>query len=247
MDISLQLYSLREEESKDFAHALALTEQAGYQGVEFASYFGNSPEQMKALLSKYHLKAVSTHAGFQRLKEAFDEELGYARTLGYTLIVCPGIASESKEQVARDAQFLESCARKAAKDGITLGYHNHSHEFTRFGGVYALDILLQNAPSVKLEPDLCWIANADVDPVEYLKPLAKAGRVCAVHAKELGAHKETKVYIGEGVVDFKAVAGLCPPAKIPFIVEQEEYHGDHLDGITQSYKALRNVFDRLGK
>jgi sugar phosphate isomerase/epimerase len=243
MDISLQLYSIREDESENFAHALEMTEKAGYQGVEFAGYFGNSPEQMKSLLAKYHLKAVSTHAGFERLQKAFDEELAYAKTLGYTLIVCPGIKCESKEQVAKDAQFLESCAKKAAKEGITLGYHNHSHEFTKFGGTYALDILLENAPSVKLEPDVCWIANADVDPVGYITPLAKAGRICAVHAKELGKNKKKDVYIGEGVIDFKAIAGLCPPATIPFIVEQEDYHGDRLDGIAQSCTALRKALE----
>jgi sugar phosphate isomerase/epimerase len=247
MDISLQLYSLREEEGVDFEGALKLAEQAGYQGVEFAGYFGKSADQMKALLAKYHLRAVSTHAGFQRFTEAgaFDEELAYARALGYTLIVCPGIKCDSREQVVSDAKVLEAGARKAAGFGITVGYHNHSHEFVRFDGAYALDVLLENAPSVKLECDVCWAANADVDPVEYLGPLARAGRVCAIHAKELGADKKTELYIGEGAVDFKAIARLCPPGKIPFIVEQEEYHSEHLDGITRSYTALRNVFDSL--
>jgi sugar phosphate isomerase/epimerase len=241
MDISLQLYSLREDENENFAHALEMTEKAGYQGVEFAGYFGNSPDQMKALLAKYHLKAVSTHAGFERLQKAFDEELAYAKALGYKLIVCPGIKCDSKDQVAADAKFLESCAQKAAKEGITVGYHNHSHEFVQFDGKYALDVLLENAPTVKLEPDVCWVANADVDPVEYIKPLAKAGRICAVHAKELGKDKVKDVYIGEGIIDFKALAGICPPSSMPFIIEQEDYHSDHLDGITKSCAALRKA------
>jgi len=241
MDISLQLYSIREDEEENFDNALAMCAKAGYQGVEFAQYFGNSPDQMKALLKKHGLKAVSTHAGFDRFKKAFDEEIKYAETLNYKLIVCPGIGAESAEQIAADAKYLEECAKKAAKKGITIGYHNHSHEFKKFGGKYALDILLENAPSVKFEADVCWVANAGVDPVAYITPLEKAGRMCAIHAKELGRNKETDVYIGEGVVDFAAIAKVCPPAKYPWIVEQEGYHSSRLDGITVCYKTLTKI------
>jgi sugar phosphate isomerase/epimerase len=245
MDISLQLYSIKEEAQDNFAGALELTEKAGYQGVEFAGYFGNSPEQMKTLLAKYHLKAVSTHAGFERLQKAFDEEIKYAVTLGYKLIVCPGIKCDTKENTVKDAQFLESCAKEAAKKGITIGYHNHSHEYVKFDGKYALEILLETAPSVKFEPDLFWIANAGIDPIDYIRPLAKAGRICAIHAKEMAKTGKENVYIGEGKIDFKAAAGFCPPSQYPYIIEQEEFHSDHFDGIAKSYKGLRKVFDSL--
>ncbi|MDR2136622.1 MAG: hypothetical protein LBO76_08405 [Treponema sp.] len=43
MDISLQLYSIKEEAGENFAGALELARKSGYQGVEFAGYFGNSP------------------------------------------------------------------------------------------------------------------------------------------------------------------------------------------------------------
>ncbi|MDR2185863.1 MAG: hypothetical protein LBO80_09415, partial [Treponema sp.] len=61
MDISLQLYSIKEEAEEDFAGALQMTGKAGYEGVEFAGYYGNSPERINELLKQYHLKAVSSH------------------------------------------------------------------------------------------------------------------------------------------------------------------------------------------
>jgi sugar phosphate isomerase/epimerase len=245
MDISLQLYSIKEEEAESFPGALELCAKAGYQGVEFAGYFNNTPDQLQALLAKYKLKAVSTHAGLPRFESAFDEELAYAKTLGYKLIVCPYIKCDSKENTIRDAKVLETCAQKAAKEGIIVGYHNHSHEFVKYDGRYAMDILLETAPSVKFEPDVFWVANAGIDPVEYLTPLAKAGRVCAVHAKEIAKQGKDNVYIGEGKIDFKAIAGICPPASLPWIIEQEEFSSDHFDGISKSYKGLRKVFDGL--
>ena len=245
MDISLQLYSIKEESKENFEHALELTEKAGFNGVEFAGYFDNSAEEMSALLKKYHLKPVSTHCGLDRLKTALDVELEYAKALGYKLIVCPGIGCDSKEQIIRDAGILEACAKKAANDNIVIGYHNHAHEYAKFDGVFALDILFENAPTVQFEPDLFWIAVAGVDPVEYVKPFAKAGRVCAVHAKELAKEGRENVYIGEGKIDFRAIAGICSPLTIPYIIEQEEYSGDHFDGISKSYNGLRKIFDAL--
>ncbi|MDR0669675.1 MAG: sugar phosphate isomerase/epimerase [Treponema sp.] len=245
MDISLQLYSIKEDIKENFAGALELVQKAGYQGVEFAGYFGNSPARMKALLDGCHLKAVSTHLGLPRLREALDEEIAVAKTLGYRLLVCPGISADSAEGYANDARLLEECAQKAAKEGIIVGYHNHSHEFATYGGKYAQDIILENAPTVKFQPDLFWIAVGGVDPLSYLEPLARAGRICAVHAKELARTGKENVYVGEGKIDFTGVAKLCPPDQYPWIIEQEEYHSSHVDGISKSYQGLRRIFDSL--
>ncbi|MDR0525492.1 MAG: sugar phosphate isomerase/epimerase [Spirochaetaceae bacterium] len=245
MDISLQLYSIKEEVQTDFAKALEMVEKAGYQGVEFAGYFNHSPDQLKTFLDRYNLKAVSTHVGLERLRTGLDQELEDAEKLGYKLIVCPYCSCETKSQILEDARFLETCAEKAAGYGVTIGYHNHAQEFARFDGVYALNILLETAPSVKLQPDVYWIAVAGVDPAEYLAPWLKAQRICAIHAKELAREGKKNEYIGQGKIDFLSLAKLCPPAAYPWIVEQEEFSSDHADGIAQSCRGLREVFGRL--
>jgi sugar phosphate isomerase/epimerase len=211
--------------------------------VEFAGYYGNSPDQMKALLDSRGLRAVSTHVGLSRLREALDEEIAYARALGYRLLVCPGVSADSAEGYAKEAALLEECAQKAAKEGFAIGYHNHSHEFVKYDGKYAQDIILEKAPTVKFQPDLFWVAVGGVDPLSYLEPLARAGRICAVHAKELARTGKENVYVGEGKIDFKAVARLCPPDRLPWIIEQEEYRGDRFEGISTSYRGLRRIFD----
>jgi sugar phosphate isomerase/epimerase len=241
MDISLQLWSIKEEVEEDFARAFELTAKAGYRGVEFAGYHGKSPSQLGELLAKYNLQAVSTHAGIERLRTSLDKEMEYAKTLGYRLIVCPWSDCKTSEQVIADAEFLESCARKALKEGLTIGYHNHNQEFRKFEGRYAMDIMLEHMPSVKFEPDLFWIAYGLVDPVRYLTPLAAAGRIAAIHAKELDKEGPDNVYIGQGKIDFAGIAALCPPDKHPWIVEQEEFSSNHFDGISKSYQGLRKI------
>ncbi|MCL2232479.1 MAG: sugar phosphate isomerase/epimerase [Treponema sp.] len=241
MNIYLQLWSIKEEVTEDFARALELTEKAGYQGVEFAGYHGKTPEELKELLAQYHLKPVSTHVSLARLRQSLAEELQYAKKLGYKMIVCPWADCKTEAEVIEDARFLESCAQEAAKDGIIVGYHNHDQEFKRFGGKYAMDIMLENMPTVQFQPDVFWIAYAGIDPADYIKPLAAAGRICAVHAKELAKEGTENVYIGEGKIDFAAIAAICPPSEYPYIVEQEEFSSDHFDGISKSYQGLFNV------
>ncbi len=241
MNIALQLYSIKEEEEENYEGAVEMAARAGYNSVEFAGYFGYDPASMKRLLSKYGLTAVSSHIGIDRFRNNFEEELEYAVKVGYGMIVCPWLDCNSPEEIKADGAVLEKCALLAAEKGIKVGYHNHNQEFNKFEGKYALDILLESAPSVMLEPDLFWIAYAGVDPVGYIEPYAREGRICAIHAKEISENLKDNVYIGEGVIDFKAVDELVDHRKIPYIVEQEEYTTDHFDGISKSCQGLKKV------
>jgi sugar phosphate isomerase/epimerase len=108
-----------------------------------------------------------------------------------------------------------------------------------------MDIILETAPTLKFEPDVFWVAMGGVDPVAYITPLVKAGRICAIHAKELAKEGKDNVYIGAGKIDVAALAKLCPPDVYPWIIEQEEFSSDHADGIAKSDEGLRRVFAAL--
>ena len=241
MDIALQLWSIKEEVEENFDNALGLVEKAGYNGVEFAGYHGRSPEDLQKMLAAHHLKAVGAHVGIDRFRTAFDEEMAYAKALGFRFLICPWLDCNSEEEIIADAKVLEECAQKARAEGLVVAYHNHDQEFKKFGARYALDIILDNAPSVKWEADVFWVAFAGLDPVAHMRPYVESGRVCLVHAKEIAKTGTGNVYIGEGRIDFMAVAQLCPPAEYTFIVEQEEFTSDHYDAICKCIQGLRKA------
>lgn len=54
-NIGLQLYSIKELTSTDFAGALEKVAKAGYGGVEFAGYFNTPAPKLKALLQELGL------------------------------------------------------------------------------------------------------------------------------------------------------------------------------------------------
>ena len=45
--IALQLYTVREDMKNDFEGTLKKVKEMGYDGVEFAGLFGNTPEQVR--------------------------------------------------------------------------------------------------------------------------------------------------------------------------------------------------------
>ncbi|MFQ9738758.1 MAG: hypothetical protein ACLR06_14315 [Christensenellaceae bacterium] len=62
MKYGVQLYSLRETAEREGAEKiLQMVSEAGYDGVEFAGFYGRTPEEMKELLKNTSL------SGFRRI------------------------------------------------------------------------------------------------------------------------------------------------------------------------------------
>jgi len=59
--IGLQLYTVRDEMKKDFFGTLAKVAQIGYKEVEFAGYFGNDANAVRAALKMDGLTSPSAH------------------------------------------------------------------------------------------------------------------------------------------------------------------------------------------
>ena len=76
--IAVQLYSVRKDCEKDLPGTLKALKGFGYEGVEFAGYYGRSAADMKKLLDDNGLKCCGTHTGLDTLegdvpwKQVFD-------------------------------------------------------------------------------------------------------------------------------------------------------------------------------
>ena len=65
--VGLQLYTVRDLMKADMPGTLAKVANIGYKEVEFAGYFGRTPDEVRKLLQKNHLTSPSTHLGFESL------------------------------------------------------------------------------------------------------------------------------------------------------------------------------------
>lgn len=238
MDISLQLYSINSETQKDFASSVKRVGEIGFKGVEFAGYGGLSADEQVQLLKESGLYSVGTHSGLSVFEEGFETDLEYNKAIGSKYIICPYAKVDTMEEIEHLANVLNKAAKRAAKEGIKVGYHNHAHEFTKINGKYALDLLAElTDEDVVLELDVFWIAYAGVDPIEYIKKWGK--RVELIHIKQID-DKKANVDAGDGILDFKKIKEAAQYAK-HFVLEHEEYDKPVWDAIQNDFDHLKNI------
>ena len=196
MDIKLgyQIYSAREEAEKDFDAVCAKLKEFGYDGVEFAGFYGYSADDIIAVLKKYDLAAISSHVPYATIIADMDGTIAFHKAIGCKFIAVPYLDEETRPGAAGFATALRNIAAFGAKckeAGIQLLYHNHDFEFIKMSGQYGLDFMYDAIPAdiLATELDTCWVNVAGEVPAEYIRKYA--GRCPVVHLKDfIGSKKE---------------------------------------------------------
>ena len=65
--IALQLYSIRHDCERDLPGTLKAVAEMGYEGVEFAGYYGRSAAELRAMLDDLGLAVAGTHIRIETL------------------------------------------------------------------------------------------------------------------------------------------------------------------------------------
>jgi len=210
--IGLQLYSVRGEAQKDLAGVIAQVADMGYQGVEFAGYYGWTAEKVRKLLDQHGLKCCGTHAGLTSLLgDEFPKTVEYNKIIGNKYLIVPGIpgnmAPNSKQAWVLFAKLMDEIALKAKEHGMLTGYHNHAGEFTPMNGDIPWVVFASNSrKEVVLQVDIGHVARAGADPAVYMEKFP--GRLTTVHVKDFAKGGPDPV-IGEGEVDWPTMFRIC--------------------------------------
>ncbi len=207
LPIGLQLYSVRNEMEKDFAGTLKRVAEMGYDGVEFAGLFGHSASEIKALLEKNGLAAVSAHVPLAEMLEDMDKVIATYKEIGCKYIAIPYVEEKYRPGRPDYGETLATIAqlgKKCSENGIVLMYHNHDFEFVKVDGKYGLDIMYETVPAeyLQTELDTCWVNVGGEDPAKYIEKYS--GRTPVVHLKDFvmkGKEKPKKLYALIGIDD----------------------------------------------
>ena len=253
--VGIQLYTLRNEISKDVKGVIAKVAKAGYTEVETYGYsrdskfWGLDPKAFKQLLQANKLSAPSGHFGFdQYIGAGKDDDLkAYreaAEVVGMKYIIVPHLGESLRRNASdyqRVAEKLAVAAAECKKTGLQLAYHNHAFEFDKFGNTTGFDILLKETDpeQVKFELDLYWVVRAGLDPVELFK--ASPGRFELWHVKDMDkTNPKLNTEVGSGSIDFKKIFKQAKLAGVKHIlVEQENFAIDPYKSISQSYSYVK--------
>jgi len=127
--IGLQLYSVRGDCAKDLPGVLKAVSAMGYQGVEFAGYYGRTAKELRTLLDDHGLKCCGTHTHLGTITgDALKETVGFNQTIGNKYLIVPGLPREnsaSAEALKKTGEFFTEVAEKVKPQGMRVGYHAH--------------------------------------------------------------------------------------------------------------------------
>lgn len=263
--VGYQVYSARELAEKNMEKVFTALKEMGYDGVEFAGFYGKTAEEVKDILDRTGLVAVSSHVPYNSIMADLEGTIAFHKAIGCKYIAIPYLDEAGRPGGKNFAEVIASIyviGQKCAENGITLLYHNHDFEFVQLSGVYGLDFLYSAVPAelLKTELDTCWVKYAGENPVDYLKKYT--GRAPVVHLKDyVGTKGEGTPYgligrteeadakqfefrpVGYGCQDVAAVveAGIAAGAEW-FVVEQDQWYDRcPLEAAKMSLETLKKI------
>ncbi len=240
-NIGVQLYTLRSLMQDDFEGTLEKVAGIGYDQVEFAGYYDRTPEQVRQLLDQLGLAAVSTHIGYDQVRENLSSVMEASKTLGLKYIVVPALpeaARASIDSYKEVAEVLNTAGAQCRQEGLALAYHNHAFEFEEADGQIPYDVLLaQTDPDlVKMELDLFWIAKAGKDPIAYFSQYGDRFRLC--HVKDMTPGGDMAP-VGSGKTDFAAIFDRAEQIGMEYYIVEHDNPEDPIQSIQTSYDYLK--------
>ena len=249
--LSVQLWSIKDDVAKDFEGTLKKLADMGFQGVEFAGNFGpyaEDPKGLKKFLNKLGLKASGAHVGFDKFSdENFDKTVAFYKAIDCHYLIIPmdhrAFTAEGAKEVAAD---LEKVQAKLKPHGMHTGYHNHKGEMLGKEGKTPWDVIGTGTSSeVILQQDVGWTEVAGKDPIDFIK--AYPGRTITTHYKAAApeeGNKENPI-IGKDTTDWEAliVANRTVGGTLWLVVEQEVYPEGMtpMQSVEASLKGLQKV------
>ncbi len=235
-EIGLQLYSLRDQLSKDVPATLSKVKSWGIKEVELAGTYGMPVPDFKNILQQNNLTVISTGADFDKLASDPQAVANDAKALGAKYVVCFWIPHTGNDFTFGDAAnavaVFNAAGKVLAANGLSLCYHPHGYEFRPYEKETLFDYLVKNFDSkyINFEMDVFWVKHPGQDPVALLKKYPN--RFLLMHLKDrkpgtIGnqngqADVETNVVLGKGDVGIAEIMKASKKAGVKhFFIEDE--------------------------
>ncbi len=242
--VGVQVYSVRDDAAADFRGTLEKIKAMGYDGVEFAGLYGNSPEDVKAMCEEIGLVPISAHVALKELLADPEKTVADYVTIGCKYIAVPYLNDEDRPGTPnwpKTVESIEMIGKECKKQGIKLLYHNHDFEFVKVDGKYALDMLYDTVPAelLRTELDTCWVNVGGEYPPAYIRKYSD--RAPVVHLKDFVGSKSESMYeligidkkveqtntfelrpVGYGCQDWYNILKACEDAGTEWVVVEQD-------------------------
>lgn len=240
MKTAVQVYSVREHinDTETLLKALEEIKKIGYDGVEFAGYFGTDAATIKAKLDEVGLVAVGGHIGLDDFKEdKLAETIEFQNALGVKAVGVGGAPHGTQAEAENTGDVLGAAQKYAMeKYGIKTYYHNHCEEFKPLeNGLLPIDIIGERC---LLEVDTYWSFHAGIDNYKFITE--NKDRIVHLHVKDGIDGKP--MALGEGNNDLAAVVKAAKDIGMEWlIVENDDPVPTGFEDIARSLKYLKSI------
>ncbi len=244
----IQLYSVRDDMTKDPLGTLKQIAAMGYKNVEHAGYenrkfYGQSAAEFKKTLNGLGLKMPSGHSVMEKdhwdeskkdFTDAWKHTVEDSAAAGQRFLISPWLDDDvrgSLDDFKRYMDVFNKCGELCKKSGMKFGYHNHNFDFTvKLGGKRLYDLMLEfsNPALVVQQIDIGNMYGVGGRALDLIQQYP--GRFPLMHVKdEMKSSKGEDGYestvLGKGVLPIKEImdAGRKTGGTDYFIIEQEDY------------------------
>lgn len=242
----VQLYSFRNEMTKDAIGTLKQIEAIGIKEIETAQsnkghYYGLGPKEMKSVCDDLGMNLKSGHVA---LDGNWQRTMNEAVESGQEYLICSSMPSRGQtvDNYLKVAEKFNEAGEACKKLGLKFGYHNHAYEFESENNQVLFDVLLDNTDPnlVHMELDLGWVIMGGKDPLDYFK--AYPGRFPLWHLKDMDMEKKESTEFGKGGLDIVLMMQNQKASGVKHIfIEQEEYANTPLESMKHNMAYLKRI------
>lgn len=258
-NIGLQLYTLRNELTKDTPATIKAVVDAGYKQGEMFGFPNCDP--VIAAATDSGLELHSSHFEWDTVVNPKDDSysdfqriLDKANKVGLSHLVIPYLTDQNRKTLddyRKVAAHSNQAATLAKKAGIQLSYHNHAFEFEpKDGGKTGFDVFMAEfGTEMQFELDIFWVKVGGVEPVDLVKKLS--GRVSQLHLKDLkdgiplptfgSVPNDAFQELGDGIIPMEPIIVAAKAAGVKHCHVEQDQSPDPIASIRQSMAYLKRL------
>ena len=239
LNYGLQLYSVNDFTEYDMEYALSRIQEFGYKKLEFAGYFGHTPDQINEMLARYGLSVIGSHIGFDKLKdENIKATLDFEEAIGNKNIIIPAVDMYHTDQIKNTIKEIKRVKPIIESRGMEFHFHIHDLDYRpNKDGDIPFDAL-ENETDVLFELDTFWVFFSGRDPLAEMERLRD--RVKLVHIKD-GQKNRDPAVLGEGFAPVASIVRKAEELGFYPIVESEGMIPDGLTDVKHCIKFLKKL------
>jgi sugar phosphate isomerase/epimerase len=257
--LSVQLYTVRNEISKDLPGTLKRLSDIGFKNVETAFW----PDGMTVQKAAEYIKEAGLSVSSAHIELPLGEHkqlmLDTAAAYSCKKMIWHGWPEDKRYSSMKGTMELVAIYNEAGKfakaNGLEFGVHNHWWEYrNRVDGKFVYEVLLENLDrDIFFEIDTYWVKVAGQDPAAIVRKMGS--RAPLLHIKDGPAiwndslpldNPDPMTAVGKGTQNFPAIVQAADGNTEWMVVEMDKTSTDVFVALKDSYDYLvQNKFVRV--